>query len=50
MLQNMILLLANNKSADEPAHLRSLISVSVFRFLESITTPLAIYVKFEYSL
>ena len=32
---------ANNKVADQPAHLRSLISAFVIRFLESITSRLA---------
>ena len=32
---------ANNKGADQPAHPRSLISVIVFRFLESIICELA---------
>ena len=32
---------ANNKSADQPAHLRSLISVFVIRLLESIISRLA---------
>ena len=32
---------ANNPSADQPAHLRSLISAFVFRLLESIMSRLA---------
>ena len=32
---------ANNKSADQPAHLRRLISVFVIRFLESILSKFA---------
>ena len=32
---------ANNKGADQPAHLRSLISAIVVRFLESIICELA---------
>ena len=32
---------ANNKSADQPAHARSLISALVFRFLEIIISKLA---------
>ena len=32
---------ANNKGADQPAHLRSLINASVIHILESITSKLA---------
>ena len=33
--------IANNKGADQPANLRSLISAFVFRFLESVISKLA---------
>ena len=40
--ENLILLHANNQCADQPAHLRSLISVSVIRLTKCLMTPLAI--------
>ena len=42
MRENLSLGVGNNTGADQPAHPRSLISTFVFRFLESITSKLAI--------
>ena len=39
--ESLTLLNANNKGADQPAHLRSLVSAFVIRFLESKNTTLA---------
>ena len=39
--RNPVLWCANNKGADQPVHLHSLISVFVIRFLESIKSKLA---------
>ena len=40
-LENLSSGFANNKDADQPAHLRSLIRAFVFRILESIISKLA---------
>ena len=41
--ENLILSQANNKGADQPAHVRSLISAFVVHFLKSIIAKLASY-------
>ena len=39
--ENLILVRANNKGADQTAHLRSLISAFIIRYLESTISELA---------
>ena len=41
--ENLTLLDANNKCAEQPAHLRSLISALVVHFLESVVSKLATF-------
>ena len=45
--ENLALFYVNNKGADQPAHLRSLISTFVIRYLDSIISKLDTSMQFQ---